>query len=158
GAGAIIVRGGEAHDTRAYVDGQYVPLIFHFGALSSVYASELIQEVEFEAGNFGARYAPATGGRVELVTRDPVAELPLVADADVYDGSGLMETRVSDDLAGALAARRSYVDAVLNAATQLVPTAFEGMGFSVAPRFWDYQAKIAYRPSENDRLRLDVYG
>lgn len=158
GAGAIIVRGGEAHDTRAYVDGQYVPLIFHFGALSSVYASELIQEVEFEAGNFGARYGRATGGRVEIVTRDPGEELRLVADADLYDATGLMETRVSDDLAVALAARRSYVDAVLNAATQLVPTAFEGMGFSVAPRFWDYQAKIAYRPSENDRLRLDVYG
>jgi len=158
GAGAIIVRGGEAHDTRAYVDGQYVPLIFHFGALNSVYASELVEEVEFEAGNFGARYGRATGGRVGLVTRDPGEELRLVADADLYDATGVVETRVSDDVAVALAARRSYVDAVLNAATQLVPTAFGGMGFSVAPRFWDYQAKIAYRPSDADRVRLDVYG
>ncbi|HLV60796.1 MAG TPA: TonB-dependent receptor [Fredinandcohnia sp.] len=157
GAGAIIVRGGEAHDTRAYVDGQYVPLIFHFGALSSVYASELVEEVEFEAGNFGARYGRAIGGRVELRTRDP-GELHLVADADLYDATGLLETQVSDGIAVALAARRSYVDAMLKAATEVAPNAFEGMGFSVAPRFWDYQAKVAWRPGENDRLRLDVYG
>lgn len=158
GAGAIIVRGGEAHDTRAYVDGQFVPLLFHFGALSSVYASELVEEVEFEPGNFGARYGRATGGRVELVTRDPGEELHLVADADLYDATGLVETKLSDDLAVAFAARRSYVDAVLTAATEVAPSAFEGMGFSVAPRFWDYQGKIAYRPGDDDRLRLDVYG
>lgn len=158
GAGAIIVRGGEAHDTRAYVDGQFVPILFHFGALSSVYASELVEEVEFEPGNFGARYGRAIGGRVELVTRDPGDELHLVADADLYDATGLVETKISDDLSVAVAARRSYVDAVLLAATQAAPEAFEGFGFSVAPRFWDYQGKIAYRPSENDRLRLDVYG
>lgn len=157
GAGAIIVRGGEAHDTRAYVDGQYVPILFHFGALSSVYASELVEEVEFEPGNFGARYGRATGGRVELKTRDP-GELHLVADADLYDATGLVETRVSEDLAVALAARRSYVDAVLTAATEVAPNAFRGMGFSVAPRFWDYQGKVAWRPGTDDRLRLDVYG
>lgn len=155
--GAIIVRGGEAHDTRAYVDGQYVPLLFHFGALSSVYASELVQEVEFEPGNFGARYGRAIGGRVELVTRDP-GEFQLVADADLYDATGMVETAVSDELSVALAARRSYVDAMLDAATTVAPSAFEGMGFSVAPRFWDYQGKIAYEPGEDDRLRLDVYG
>lgn len=159
GAGVIIARGGNAHDTRAYVDGQFVPILFHFGGLNSVYSSELVEEVEFEPGNFGARYGRAIGGRVEIVTRDPgERDLRLVADADLYDATGFVETPISDDLSVAFAARRSYVDAVLSAATQVAPDAFEGMGFSVAPRFWDYQGKATYRVDEDNRLRLDVYG
>lgn len=159
GAGVIIARGGEAHDTRAYIDGQFVPLIFHFGGLNSVYASELVEAVEFEPGNFGARYGRAIGGRVEILSRDPGEEdLRLAADADLYDATGMVETPIAEGLSVALAARRSYVDAILSAATQVAPDAFDGMGFSIAPRFWDYQGKIAWKPDADNRLRLDVYG
>lgn len=159
GAGLIIARGGNAHDTRAYIDGQFVPILFHFGGLSSVYASELVEEVEFEPGNFGARYGRAIGGRVEIVTKDPGdRDLRLVADADLYDATAFVETPVSENLSVAFAARRSYVDAVLSAATEVAPDAFQGMGFTVAPRFWDYQGKATYRLDDGNRLRLDVYG
>jgi len=159
GAGVLVIRGGNPNDTRTYVDGQEVPLIFHFGALTSVYASELVEEVQFEPGNFGARYGRAIGGRVELVTRAPREErLHLVADADLFDATALVETPVSENLSMAVAARRSYVDAVINAAASAAPDAFGDLGFAIAPRYYDYQAKLRYRASEDDDLRLDVYG
>ena len=71
GFGLLVVRGGNPTDTRVYVDGVEVPLVFHFGGLTSIMPSELIEAVDFEAGNFGVRYGRATGGRVELRTRDP---------------------------------------------------------------------------------------
>lgn len=159
GAGVLIIRGGNPYDSRTYIDGQEVPLIFHFGALTSVYASELVEEVQFEPGNFGARYGRSIGGRVELVSRNPRPDrLHLVADADLFDATAMLETPVTDKLSVAVAARRSYVDAVINAAAASAPDAFGDVGFAIAPRYYDYQAKLHYQASDRDELRLDVYG
>lgn len=159
GSGLLIIRGGNPNDTRTYVDGQEVPLIFHFGALTSVYASELVEEVQFEPGNFGARYGRAIGGRVELVTRKPkIDRLHLVADADLFDATALVETPVTENLTVAVAARRSYVDAVINAAAAASPDAFGDVGFAIAPRYYDYQAKLNYEAGDSDTLKLDIYG
>ncbi|HWV38122.1 MAG TPA: TonB-dependent receptor [Vulgatibacter sp.] len=159
GSGRIVVRGGDPEDTRAYVDGQLVPLLFHFGGVTSVYASELVDEVQFEPGNFGARYGRATAGRIELVTRPPAKErLHLVADVDLFDATGLAEGPVAEDVTVAIAARRSYVDAVIAGAEKVSPESFEDVGFSIAPRYYDYQGKIAWQAGPKDRLSLDVYG
>ncbi len=159
GSGLLIIRGGNPNDTKTYIDGTEVPLIFHFGGLTSVYASELVEEVEFEPGNFGARYGRAIGGRVELKTRKPqIDRLHLVADADLFDATALVETPVAENLTVAVAARRSYVDAVINAAAAASPDAFGDIGFAVAPRYYDYQAKLNYEADDANNLRLDVYG
>jgi len=159
GSGRIVVRGGNPEDTRAYVDGQFVPLLFHFGGVTSVYASELVEEVQFEPGNFGARYGRATAGRIELITRQPAKErLHLVADVDLFDATGLAEGPVAQDVTVAVAARRSYVDAVIAGAEKASPESFEDVGFSIAPRYYDYQGKIAWQPNAKDRLTFDVYG
>lgn len=71
GFGMLVVRGGNPTDTRVYVDGVEVPLVFHFGGLTSIVPGELVDAVDFEAGNFGVRYGRATGGRVDLRTRIP---------------------------------------------------------------------------------------
>ncbi len=159
GSGRMVVRGGNPNDTRTYIDGQHVPILFHFGGITSVYSSELVQEVQFEPGNFGARYGRAIGGRVELITREARRErLNLVADVDLFDATGLAEGPVTDDVSVAFAARRSYVDAVILAATQAAPDAFDGIGFSIAPRYYDYQTKVSYQVDPRNRVQLDLYG
>lgn len=159
GSGRMVVRGGNPNDTRTYIDGQHVPLLFHFGGITSVYASELVEEVQFEPGNFGARYGRAIAGRVELITRPAARErLHLVADADLFDATGLAEGPISEDVSVALAARRSYVDAVILGAQKASPESFDGIGFSIAPRYYDYQAKIGYRLDERNELHFDLYG
>ncbi len=159
GAGLLVVRGGNPNDTKVYIDGQIVPLIFHFGGLNSVYASELVEEVQFEPGNFGARYGRATAGRVELISRDPKLDrLHLVVDADLFDATAFVETPVSEDVSVAVAARRSYVDGVLVFALRNAPPGVDVPGFTVAPRYWDYQAKATWKLSETDTLRLQLFG
>ncbi|WP_169788824.1 TonB-dependent receptor [Vulgatibacter incomptus] len=159
GSGRLVVRGGNPNDTRTYIDGQYVPTLFHFGGITSVYASELVQQVEFEPGNFGARYGRATAGRIELVTRPASPDrLHLLADVDLYNATGLAEGPVSDDVSVAVAARRSYVDAVIAGAASAAPNTFDGIGFSIAPRFYDYQGKIDYKLDERNSVRFDVFG
>lgn len=159
GTGQLLIRGGYTNESLTYVDGVQVPQVFHFGALSAVYASELVQEVQYEPGNFGARYGRATAGRVELVTRRPERkQLHLVADVDLYDGTALVEGPVNDKLSVSLAARRSWVDAVINAAAAASPDAFGDVGFAVAPRYYDWQAKIGYEVDAQNELKLDFFG
>jgi TonB family protein len=153
--GQLIVRGGNARDTRVYVDGREVPLVFHFGGLTSVYSSDLVKDVEFEAGNFGVRYGRAIGGRVNLVTRDPGERTHALVDANLYHATALVESQPREDLGVAFAARRSYADAVVTAAVDQME---DGPTFVVAPRYYDFQAKIAWKASPDDTLRLDVLG
>jgi TonB family protein len=156
GFGMLVVRGGNPSDTRTYVDGVEVPLVFHFGGLTSIVPSELVDSVEFEAGNFGVRYGRATGGRVDLKTRDPVSKpLHVVGDGNLYHALALVEGAAGENVSVAFAARRSYADAMIEAAARRNPDAF---GVSVAPRYYDYQGKLTWRASGDDAVRLTVLG
>ncbi len=155
GEGHLVVRGSNERDTKVYVDGREVPFVFHFGGLTSIYSADLVKEVEFEAGSFGVRFGRAIGGRVNLVTRDPGERTHAVADANLYHAMTLVEGRPREDVGVAFAARRSYVDAVINAAADRMT---DGPGFSIAPRYYDFQGKVAWRVSDSDVLRLDLLG
>ncbi len=154
GFGMLVVRGGNPSDTRVYVDGVEVPLVFHFGGLTSIVPSDLVDAVDFEAGNFGVRHGRATGGRVDLKTRDPGDRLHLVGDANLFHAMAMAEGPVSRDVTVALAARRSYADAVITQAAKSV----DGLGVSVAPRYYDYQGKLTWRAGKDDTVRLSVFG
>ena len=155
GFGILVVRGSNPTDTRFYVDGMEVPLVFHFGGLTSVVPADLVEAVDFEAGNFGVRYGRATGGRVDLRTRDPDARrLHLVADGNLYHALAMAEGPVGENVSVALAARRSYADAVISAAAR----SSDEIGVAVAPRYYDLQGKITWRPTPDDALRLSFLG
>jgi TonB family protein len=154
-SGELVVRGGNPRDTRVYVDGNLVPQVFHFGGLTSVYSSDLVKDVEFEAGNFGVRYGRAIGGRVNLVSRDPGERTHAIADVNLYQATALYEDRLSDDLGVAFAVRRSYADAIV---TRVAESADAGPRVSVAPRYYDLQAKTAWKASAEDTVRFDFYG
>jgi hypothetical protein len=129
--------------------------VFHFGGLTSIVPSELVRSVDFEAGNFGARYGRATGGRVDLGTRDPSdRRLHLVADANLFHALTLAEGAVSSDVSVALAARRSYADAVISRAAK----SSDGFDVAVAPRYYDWQGKVLWRAGPDDVVRLSFFG
>src|SRR5207253_1939564 len=42
--GALLIRGSGPQDTQTFIDGIYVPIIYHFGGLSSVVPTELLSK------------------------------------------------------------------------------------------------------------------
>src|SRR5262249_22042955 len=54
--GLLIVRGSAPQDTGVYIDGTRVPIAFHFGGVSSVVPSALLERIDFVPGNFGPEY------------------------------------------------------------------------------------------------------
>ena len=155
GFGLLVVRGGNPTDTRFYIDGVEVPIVFHFGGLTSVVPSDLVEAVDFEAGNFGVRYGRATGGRIDLRTRDPgTKRLHLVADGNLYHALAMGEGPVTENLSVALGVRRSYADAAIRAAAR----SSDQLGVAVAPRYYDLQGKLTWRPTPDDAVRLSFFG
>ncbi|HEX9620921.1 MAG TPA: TonB family protein, partial [Polyangiaceae bacterium] len=70
-AGLLIVRGSAPEDTQAFIDSSNVPIIYHFGGLSSVVPTELLDRIDFYPGNFGVRYGQLMGGVVDVGLATP---------------------------------------------------------------------------------------
>lgn len=156
-AGALLVRGSAPQDTQTFIDGTFVPLIYHFGGLSSVVPTELLTKIDFYPGNFSARYGRATGGIVDAGLRAPRTDgFHGLAQVDLIDARAFVEGPVPDTKGKwsfAIAARRSYLDAWLG-------KALESAGASVtqAPVYYDYQIILDGKPKPGHHVRTSFYG
>jgi len=155
GIGLLVVRGSDPADTEVFFDGIPIPLVFHFGGLTSVISSDVIEALDFYPGNFGNRFGRATGGAVEIRSREPRDAFHGLAQLDIFDGRAQAEGPI---LGGELilSVRRSWVDAVLKAALpKVAPDAADNL--RIAPRYYDYQAKYS-RPLAGGTFSLLAFG
>jgi TonB family protein len=151
--GQLVVRGSTPQSTRTFLEGDEIPIVYHFFGGPAVISSEMIESITFHPGNYSARYGRALGGIVDLETRDPKDDrLHGFAEVDVLDATAQVEGPITDDLSFAVSARRSYVDAFLPA---LLP---DDAGLRVAPRYYDYQGWLNWDVSEDHKLELSLYG
>jgi TonB family protein len=168
-AGLLIVRGSAPQDTETFVDGSSVPLIYHFGGLSSTIPTELLDKIDFYPGNFSARYGRVMGGIVDVALREPDTSCigPYgrrtnetgcyhgMAQVDLIDARFLVQGPLGplDGWTFAAGARRSWIDAWI---TPVLEEA--GAGVTSAPVYWDYQVITETKPAKNARLSLRAYG
>jgi TonB family protein len=154
-SGALVVRGAAPADTNVFADGTELPLLYHFGGLSSVIQTEMLDRIDFYPGNFSSRFGRAMGGTVDVGLRSPRRRGHRgVVNLNAIDGSFFVEGAVTPELSFAVAARRSWVDVVLGAVLSNV----EGVNVTAAPVYYDYQAVLEWRPSPAHRLRLALFG
>ena len=153
--GLLIVRGSTPQDTQIFADGTSIPIIYHFGGLSSVISTELLDRIDFYPGNYSARYGRAQGGIVDVGLRSPRRQgYRFVANINLIDASLFAEGAITRNLSFAVSIRRSYIDAILGAVLRGV----SAVSFTSLPVYWDYQAVLEYRPSPRDRFRLALLG
>ncbi len=154
-SGALILRGSSPGDSRIFLEGQQIPILYHFGGLRSSFNSAFLESVTFVPGNFGPEYGRATGGIVDLKVRDPARDAFRGAlDLNLYDAGIVLEGPLSKSWSVGGAFRRSYIDSILPA---VLPDD-AAISFDTAPRYYDYQLLASYRPSARESLRLIAYG
>jgi TonB family protein len=152
-AGLVLIRGAAPGDSQVFLEGMPVPLLYHFGGLTSFFNSRMIDRIDFYPGNFSVRYGRKTGGVIDVGVRDPQSEgYHGVADVNLIDSSLLLEGPIGDRASFAVAARRSYIDFFLGAIPQ------DAIGITAAPVYYDYQGIFTWRPTSRDRLRIMAYG
>ncbi len=153
-AGLLLVRGSGPADTQTFIDGTPVPLIYHFGGLSSVVPTEMLDKIDFYPGNFGSEYGRVMGGIVDVGLRKPKDDgYHGLAQVDLIDARGMVEGPIAKGWTFAAAGRRSYLDAWLG------PT-LEAAGASVtqAPVYWDYQLILEHNSAAAGRFRFAFFG
>lgn len=155
GSGVLIVRGSAPADTQLLLEG--IPVgggLYHFGGLTSVFNSRLLESIDFYPGNFSVRYGRRRGGIIEVSLSDPARDrFHGLLDLNLIDGSVIAQGPITSNWEFAAAARRSWLDITLGAALSTAD-----VSTVAAPVYYDYQAMTTYRPSLHDKLRLLVYG
>ncbi len=156
--GLLIVRGSGPADTQTFIDGTPVPLIYHFGGLSSVVPTETLDKIDFYPGNFSAQYGRVMGGIVDVGLRSPNDDGKLhgLVQADLVDARILVEKTFQIGkypLKVLAAGRRSYIDAWLGPVLSAA-----GGGVTQAPVYYDYQLLVETNPTPNSSLRLGFFG
>lgn len=142
GGGLLVIRGSKPGDSLVYLDGEPIPLLFHFGALSSTFNPDLLDGIDYIPGNFSAYYGDLTGGLVEVRTRKLRDEPHGYANLNLLESSALVEGQLAPGLTVALAGRRSYIGEVLRA---VIPKS-DDFSLTVAPSYYDAQLRVDWRP------------
>ncbi|MCB9777402.1 MAG: TonB family protein [Alphaproteobacteria bacterium] len=154
GTGLLVIRGANPEDSGIYIDGIRVPLIYHLGGYVSVINADLIDSIDYLPGMYGVEYGRSMGGVIDVKTKREYPEQTRVTwNTDVLDSGFLVEGTAgkNDGLGFAAAARRSYIDA-------FIPIFTGGTGFTIKPRWYDYQLKLDGVGMDNGRLSAFVFG
>jgi hypothetical protein len=133
GLGGLALRGTAPRDTKVYLDGIEVPLLYHFGGLASFLPTAAVDELTLEPGGASVRYGRGLGGVAVLTSRTGRSdewraggEISLIHAAAMAEGPGPLK---GSWLVGV---RRSYFDAIESAA---------GLDLALAPRYGDAQLR-----------------
>ncbi len=151
GGGLLVVWGSAPQDTRTYVDGVYIPTLYHFGGLRSTIGSDFVQSLTFLPGGYGVDHGLGLGGVVDVTTLKPRTDgYHGFVQLDLLDGSFKLEGPIGKKVSFAIGARRSWIDAFL--------PLFTTSDFQLSPIYYDYQARVSYRPTSRDDLDLFLFG
>jgi len=154
-AGLLVIRGSAPNDTNIFIDGALVPIVYHFGGLSSVVPTEMLQKIDFYPGNFSTQYGRVMGGIVDVGIRDPKSDrLHGMAQVDLIDARVMAEGPIGKTGWNfAVAGRRSYVDLWLKPVLESA-----NAGVTTAPVYYDYQAVVSRDIDKNQNFRLMFLG
>lgn len=151
GDSRVIIQGSEPEDTRYNIEGHDVPLVFHFGGLSSIVTPEAVGSVDYLSAGYGPEFSRALGGHVGLNVRKPRTDrIQGMAFMDIYNIGGLVEGPLSEDSSYLISGRYSYVGYVL----QKVAEKSDDLNLTVAPVFFDINAQYHKKLNDRDEVRV----
>lgn len=150
-SGQLIVRGGGPEDNLYLLDRIPLAFPFHFGGVISTVNSDMVKNVDFSAGGFGAAYGNYWGGMVDITQRDARHDRwGFRADINMLLSEGLVEGPITSNSSLAVAGRRSYLE--------LFSGVFAGSALTAIPSFGDYQVKYSYDYSKQTHWDFQAFG
>jgi len=152
--GTPILRGAGSDESQTFLNGIPVPFLYHFGGVTSFFNSRLLSRVDLYPGNFSTRFGRATGGVIDVRTRDPKTDrFHGMFDVNFIDVSLEAEIPLGKGTSLALAGRRSVIDAVYSS---IVPK--DAFSVVAAPVYYDYQGIFTHHFGAHHRFRVLLYG
>lgn len=161
-----LIRGSSPFESQVFYEGLPVPLLYHFGGITSFVPARALDRVDFYPGNFSARYGRVLGGVIDVRARDPHTDgVHGALDVNFIDASASAEATIvgktkdgaaeapdAPKVAALVGFRRSYIDAYFSA---IAP---EELGVRTAPAYYDYQGTVYAKLSRKHSARVFVIG
>jgi hypothetical protein len=148
GGAGMLVRGGSGDQNLVLLDDAPVYNASHLLGFFSIFNSDVVKDVSIQKGGFSANY----GGRLSSVL-DVRMKDGNMKKTQLSVGVGLLSARVAiegpiwkDKISYIITGRRSYIDRT-----------YQLIGSSMPYYFYDINAKINYRISEQDQLLISAY-
>jgi TonB family protein len=156
GLGLLLIRGSNPDDTGVFLDGHEVPLLFHFLGGPSILNPDMVGGLDLYPGGFPARFGRRHGGVVSVDTRPSESDgVHGEANINLLDSSAYVRAPITKRLSIAVAGRRSYLDTFLG---YVLPDPGPGQTQTVVPVYYDWQARLDWRPKNAGRLSVFAIG
>ncbi len=146
----LFVRGGGPFENLYLLDGFELSNINHFategsgGGSSSFINLNFIDDISFSGGGFGVRYGDRMSSMTSIGLREGRTDENKIKLTVAATEAGLnLDGPVGREGSYLLSVRRSYLDPL-----------FKIYGFTFAPYFWDYLAKVTYQLGTRDKIEL----
>ncbi len=156
GTGEVIVRGAPTYDSKFYLDGVYIPMIYHFGGLKSIYNSDALEAIDFYPGGFGTRYGGAIAGAIEITGRQPKTDRwHGFLDMNTLDGTAFVEGPINKKVSLLASGRRGFVGDILGL---YFKNTDKELPVTVSPYYWDYLLRSDVTVDRNNKLFFTLFG
>jgi hypothetical protein len=148
----IIIEGSSPNDTRYNIDNQSIPIIFHFGGLSSVVMPEAVDHVDYLSAGFGPEFGQTTAGLVNLTVKDPQTDRRHgFIYADTMNAGGMVEGPINDHSSYLFGMRQSYIGYVMKA---VVGKDNKDFDLTAVPEFRDILLVYRNQVTPKDTFRI----
>ena len=150
----LVVRGGAPFENLFTIDGIRIADLNHFGTQGSAGGPvslvnlDLVEDVSFSAGGFGAAWGNRTGSVTAVRLRD--------GNPDRSSGrANLSATGLGVVAEGPLGERTTFIASLRRSYLDLL---FDLAGFSFLPSYWDLNARLSTRLGARDRVAFTGIG
>ncbi len=112
--GGIVLRGMSPRDSSVFIDGVEIPLAFHFGGITGVFPTQVLEDMRVVPSGFDVSMGRTQGGVVELTTRRPRRDAYRVGgEVSLLHSAVYGEGPLVGNGAFLVSLRRSYFDLLL---------------------------------------------
>ncbi|MDD3078292.1 MAG: TonB-dependent receptor [Paludibacter sp.] len=159
GSSGIYVRGGGPDENLFMLDGVPIYNVNHMGGFFSVFNADAIKNVTFYKGGFPARFGSRLSSVVDIQMKDGnTKKLHGNISVGIISSKINLEGPVfSKKTSFNISARRTYYDIIAQPFIKMA-AATEGVeNISAGYYFYDLNAKVTHKLSDNDKLFLSIY-
>ncbi|MFY7998803.1 MAG: TonB-dependent receptor [Candidatus Kapaibacteriota bacterium] len=149
----LYVRGGSPDQNLTLLDGVIVYNPSHLGGFLSVFNNDAIRDVRVIKGAFPAEYGGRLSSVIDLTMKEGTKEkIGGTANLSLIAARATVEGPIGDDATFMVSGRRTYLDPLL-----ALSSAITRSQSSLNYYFYDLNAKINYKISDNDRIYASGY-
>lgn len=149
----LYVRGGSPDQNLVLLDGVIVYNPSHLGGFLSVFNNDAIRDVRVIKGAFPAEYGGRLSSVIDLTMKEGSKEkIGGTANLSLIAARATVEGPIGEDITFMVSGRRTYLDPII-----ALGAAVTGQQSQLNYYFYDLNAKLNYKLSDNDRFFLSGY-